>query len=95
MKTDKQMYRIFAANPQWIFELTGMESPGVCELQAVALKDTVSSRPRRRQDRSKPPEPAYKIGHAFANEPETDPDAHDLLSPNMLLGRRDRTNDKL
>ena len=32
MKTDKQVYSIFAANPQWIFELTGLESPGPCKL---------------------------------------------------------------
>jgi hypothetical protein len=38
MKTDKQLYAIFAANPQWIFELTGLDSPGECELKAVALK---------------------------------------------------------
>jgi hypothetical protein len=38
MKTDKHLYKIFAACPQWIFELTGLESPGECEWQAVALK---------------------------------------------------------
>ncbi|MGF1582592.1 MAG: DUF2887 domain-containing protein [Gemmataceae bacterium] len=38
MKTDKQLYKIFAANPQWIFELTSLESPGDCELRAVTLK---------------------------------------------------------
>ena len=38
MKTDKQVYSIFAANPQWIFELTGLESPGPCKLIPVTLK---------------------------------------------------------
>jgi hypothetical protein len=38
MKTDKQLYAIFAACPQWIFELTGLDSPGDCELKAVVLK---------------------------------------------------------
>ncbi len=38
MKTDKPLYAIFSANPQWIFELTGLESPGECEFQAVTLK---------------------------------------------------------
>jgi len=38
MKTDKQLYAIFAGNPQWIFELTELDSPGECELKAVSLK---------------------------------------------------------
>ncbi len=39
MKTDKNLYALFAANPEWIFELTGLESPGKCELKSVSLKD--------------------------------------------------------
>ncbi|MBM4077668.1 MAG: DUF2887 domain-containing protein, partial [Planctomycetes bacterium] len=38
MKTDKQVYSIFSANPQWIFELIGQTSPGGCQFQSVALK---------------------------------------------------------
>ena len=38
MKTDKQIYSIFAANPEWVFELTGLQSPGPCKLMPVALK---------------------------------------------------------
>ena len=38
MKTDKQLYAIFAAQPEWIFELTEQSSPGECELKSVALK---------------------------------------------------------
>lgn len=38
MKTDKQIFKIFAAEPQWLFELTDLKSPGECVLQAVALK---------------------------------------------------------
>ncbi len=38
MKTDKHLYAIFSANPQWIFELTGLESPGECEWKAVPFK---------------------------------------------------------
>ena len=38
MKTDKQLYQIFAAKPEWLFELTGIPSPGKSELRSVALK---------------------------------------------------------
>ncbi len=38
MKTDKHLYAIFEAKPEWIFELTGLESPGECELISVSLK---------------------------------------------------------
>lgn len=39
MRTDKQLYTIFAANPQWIFELTGLQSPGECVLRSITVKD--------------------------------------------------------
>ena len=38
MKTDKHLYVLFKANPEWIFELTGLQSPGECEWQSVSLK---------------------------------------------------------
>jgi hypothetical protein len=38
MKTDKQLCLIFEANPQWLFELTGLPSPGPCQFQSVSLK---------------------------------------------------------
>lgn len=38
MKTDKQLCLIFEANPQWLFELTGLPSPGPCRFQSVSLK---------------------------------------------------------
>ena len=38
MKTDKHLYALFQAYPQWIFELTGLESPGECEWKSIALK---------------------------------------------------------
>ena len=38
MKTDKQLFAIFSAKPEWIFELTDLESPGECDLQAIVLK---------------------------------------------------------
>jgi len=38
MKTDKQIHSIFSANPQWLFELTGVESPGPCQFKSVAVK---------------------------------------------------------
>lgn len=38
MKTDKQIFGIFAAFPQWIFELTGLPWPGPCQLLSVSLK---------------------------------------------------------
>jgi predicted transposase YdaD len=39
MKTDKQVIRVFAAVPEWIFELTQLESPGTCELKSFTLKE--------------------------------------------------------
>ena len=30
MQTDKQIYRIFQAEPQWVFELAGEQSPAPC-----------------------------------------------------------------
>ena len=38
MHTDKQLLTIFEANPEWNFELTGLPSPGACDLISVALK---------------------------------------------------------
>lgn len=38
MKTDKQLYELFSAQPLWIFELTGLKPPGKCELQSIVLK---------------------------------------------------------
>ncbi len=38
MKTDKQLCLIFEANPQWLFELTGLPSPGPCRFQSMSLK---------------------------------------------------------
>ena len=39
MKTDKQLYAIFSVQPEWVFELSGLKSPGRCTLQAVTLKE--------------------------------------------------------
>lgn len=38
MKTDKQVYRIFEAVPDWVFQLAGLPSPGKCVLRSVAVK---------------------------------------------------------
>jgi predicted ATPase len=38
MKTDKQLYKIFEANPDWVFQLTGLPSPGKSTLRSVTLK---------------------------------------------------------
>jgi predicted transposase YdaD len=39
MKTDKQIYRLFAAHPEWFFELTQLKSPGECTFRSVVLKE--------------------------------------------------------
>jgi hypothetical protein len=39
MRTDKQVCRIFEAVPEWIFELTQLDSPGPCELRSFTLKE--------------------------------------------------------
>jgi len=38
MKTDKELYRIFEAAPEWVFELAGLPSPGKSTLQSVTIK---------------------------------------------------------
>jgi hypothetical protein len=38
VKTDKQIYRLFQANPAWLFELTGLESPGPSQFRSFPVK---------------------------------------------------------
>ncbi|MCY2986896.1 MAG: DUF2887 domain-containing protein [Planctomycetota bacterium] len=39
MKTDKQLYTIFEANPDWIFQLADWPSPGKSSLHSVTIKE--------------------------------------------------------
>ena len=38
MKTDKQLFQIFAVQPEWLFELAGLPSPGECSLLPFTVK---------------------------------------------------------
>lgn len=38
MKTDRQVYRLFQANPEWLFELTRLESLGPSEFRSFTVK---------------------------------------------------------
>ena len=38
MFTDKHLYEIFEAFPQWLFELIQRPSPGPCRFQSIAIK---------------------------------------------------------
>ena len=38
MRTDKQLFQIFAACPEWLFELTGLPSPGACWMTTFTVK---------------------------------------------------------
>ncbi|MGO8747865.1 MAG: DUF2887 domain-containing protein [Thermoguttaceae bacterium] len=38
MKTDKELLKIFEAAPDWIFQLTGLPSPGSCTLRSMTIK---------------------------------------------------------
>lgn len=38
MRTDKQLYKIFEAVPEWIFQLAGLPSPGKSTLRSLAIK---------------------------------------------------------
>ena len=38
MDSDKHLYEIFEAYPQWVFELTGRPWPGPCRFQSVTIK---------------------------------------------------------
>jgi len=39
MKTDKQIYKVFAARPDWFFDLTQIDPPGPCKFRSVAMKE--------------------------------------------------------
>lgn len=39
MQTDKQIFQVFQAQPSWLFELTGLPSPGRCELRSLTVKE--------------------------------------------------------
>lgn len=38
MESDKHLYEIFEANPEWLFELTGRHSPGPSKFVSIAVK---------------------------------------------------------
>ncbi len=38
MRTDKQLFKIFAAVPEWLFELAGLPSPGASRLESFTVK---------------------------------------------------------
>ena len=38
MKTDKQIFQIFQAQPQWVFLLAGQPSPGECKFESITIK---------------------------------------------------------
>ena len=38
METDKQLYRIFEAQPQWVFQLAGLPPVGKCEMRSFTVK---------------------------------------------------------
>ncbi len=38
METDKQLYRIFGAEPEWVFQLAGLPSVGKCAMRSLTVK---------------------------------------------------------
>ena len=38
MRTDKELLKIFEAEPDWVFQLTGLPSPGACALRSITIK---------------------------------------------------------
>lgn len=38
METDKQLYRVFSAQPQWVFELAELPPVGKCAMRSLAVK---------------------------------------------------------
>ncbi len=38
METDKQLYRVFAAHPQWVFQLAGLPPVGKCAMRSLTVK---------------------------------------------------------
>ena len=39
MDTDKQLFQLFAACPEWLFELAGLEPPGASEFRSFTVKE--------------------------------------------------------
>jgi hypothetical protein len=39
MRTDKELFQVFAACPEWLFLLTGLPSPGPSTLRSVTVKE--------------------------------------------------------
>lgn len=38
METDKQLYRIFGAQPGWVFQLAGLPPVGKCVMRSFTVK---------------------------------------------------------
>jgi hypothetical protein len=38
METDKQLYRVFGAQPQWVFQLAGLPPVGKCAMRSLSVK---------------------------------------------------------
>jgi len=38
METDKQLYRVFSAQPQWVFELAELPPVGKCAMRSLTVK---------------------------------------------------------
>jgi predicted transposase YdaD len=38
METDKQLYRVFGAQPQWVFQLAGLAPVGKCAMRSLTVK---------------------------------------------------------
>jgi hypothetical protein len=38
METDKQLYRVFGAQPAWVFELAGLPPVGKCAMRSLTVK---------------------------------------------------------
>jgi predicted transposase YdaD len=69
METDKQLYRIFAARPAWVFELAALPPVGKCTMQSLTVKTL-----ERRSDGvivpESPKSPLWVIEFQFGENPQ-------------------------
>jgi len=88
MKTDKQVYKILAACPQWFFDLTKIESPGPCSFRSMAFKEVIA-------DGVLEPEISNKPNFVVEFQAQSDETVYPRIALEMALLQRQRPTLKI
>jgi len=80
MRTDKQVYEILEAYPPWLFELTGLPSPGPCRFQSMTLKAI-----ERRTDGVLVPDAEHEPLSVVELQMQFDPTVYNRIAIEMAL----------